>query len=144
MEALTLLSSRRLLSLALTLAALLSLAAFSGSASAASYVSLGDSYAAGPFIPNPVLPLGCLKSNHNYPHLVAPATGLTFRDVSCSGADTDDMFNEQGVTPGPNPPQLDALDAALADPGPVWVLTGTAGVGTSRCCPRRSSSTASR
>jgi lysophospholipase L1-like esterase len=77
-----------------------------------SYVALGDSYTSGPLILNQSLdPLGCLRSDHNYPHLVAPATGLTFRDVSCSGADTDDMFDEQGVTPGPNPPQLDALDS---------------------------------
>ena len=78
----------------------------------ASYVALGDSYTSGPLIPNQSLdPLGCLRSDHDYPHLVAPATGLaTFRDVSCSGADTDDMFNQQGVTPGPNPPQLNALD----------------------------------
>jgi hypothetical protein len=43
---------------------------------------------------------------------VAPATGQpAFRDVSCSGADTGDMTSAQGVTPGPNPPQFDALDA---------------------------------
>jgi len=78
----------------------------------ASYVALGDSYTSGPLIPNQSLnPLGCLRSDRNYPHVVAPATGQpAFRDVSCSGADTDDMFNAQGVTPGPNPPQLDALD----------------------------------
>ena len=38
--------------------------------------SLGDSYAAGPLIPNPVLPLGCLKSSNNYPRLAAPTIGL--------------------------------------------------------------------
>jgi hypothetical protein len=78
-----------------------------------SYVALGDSFTAGPLIPLQTLdPLGCLRSDHNYPHLVAPATGMpAFRDVSCSGADTDDMFSAQNVTPGPNPPQLDALDS---------------------------------
>lgn len=82
----------------------------------ASYVALGDSFTAGPLIPLQTLdPLGCLRSDHSYPHLVAPATGLpAFRDVSCSGADTGDMFNPQGVTPGPNPPQLDALDAGTS------------------------------
>jgi lysophospholipase L1-like esterase len=81
-------------------------------APAASYVALGDSFTAGPLIPNQLInPLGCLRSDRNYPHVLAPATGQpAFRDVSCSGADTDDMFNAQGVTPGPNPPQLDALD----------------------------------
>ncbi len=103
--------SRRLLaallvSLALFAAALAGLAA---SATAASYVSLGDSYAAGPFIPNPVLPLGCLKSDHNYPHLAAPGIG-PLKDPSCSGAKTDDMANPQNVDPdGPNPPQFNSL-----------------------------------
>src|SRR5262249_17403412 len=73
---------------------------------------LGDSYTAGPLIPNPVLPLGCLKSDHNYPHLAAPSIGLPLRDASCSGAKTDDMTNPQNVEPdGPNPPQLNSIDA---------------------------------
>lgn len=76
------------------------------------YVALGDSFTAGPLIPNQsTQPLGCLRSDRNYPHLVAQATGYALTDVSCSGADTDDMFSQQGVTPGPNPPQLNALDA---------------------------------
>lgn len=86
-------------------------AALAGSASAASYVSLGDSYAAGPFIPSPVLPLGCLKSDHNYPHLAAPSIG-PLKDPSCSGAKTDDMTNPQSVEiDGPNPPQHNSLEA---------------------------------
>src|ERR1044071_4446124 len=100
--------ARALLFLATALAVLSALAA---SASAASYVSLGDSYAAGPFIPNPVLPLGCLKSDHNYPHLAAPSIG-TLKDASCSGARTDDMTSPQTVDPGgPNPPQFNSLSA---------------------------------
>jgi lysophospholipase L1-like esterase len=114
MGASTFSSSRRLLgallaSLALFAAALAGLAT---SASAASYVSLGDSYVAGPFIPNPVLPLGCLKSDHNYPHLAAPSIG-PLKDPSCSGAETVDMANPQNVDPdGPNPPQFDSLAAS--------------------------------
>jgi hypothetical protein len=78
-----------------------------------SYVSLGDSYTAGPLIPlQETDPLGCLRSDHNYPHLVAAALGVsTFRDPSCSGAETGDMTSPQGVSPGPNPPQFDSLDA---------------------------------
>ena len=78
-----------------------------------SYVALGDSYTAGPIIPvQQPDPLGCLRSDHNYPHLVAAALGVSeFRDASCSGAETDDMTNPQGVSPGPNPPQFDRLDA---------------------------------
>jgi len=78
-----------------------------------SYVALGDSFTSGPLIPNQSLePLGCLRSDRNYPHLVAGNTGTqAFRDVSCAGADTNDLYSEHGVWPGPNPPQLNALDA---------------------------------
>src|SRR3954471_24538367 len=82
-------------------------------AAADSYVALGDSYAAGPVIPLQIKPYGCLKSDHNYAHLAAPKLApLTLRDPSCSGAETDDMTQEQGVYPGPNPPEFDSLDAA--------------------------------
>jgi hypothetical protein len=57
-------------------------------------------------------PAGCLRSDHNYPHLVAAALGVSvFRDASCSGAVTGDMTSPQNVSPGPNPPQFDRLDA---------------------------------
>jgi lysophospholipase L1-like esterase len=83
------------------------------SASAADWVGLGDSYAAGPLIPDQQLdPLGCLRSNHNFAHLAAAQLGQSLADVSCSGATTDDMMQSQDVTPGPNPPQFDALTAA--------------------------------
>ncbi|HEY2814041.1 MAG TPA: SGNH/GDSL hydrolase family protein [Acidimicrobiales bacterium] len=80
-------------------------------APAPNYVALGDSYTAGPVIPPYEQPYGCLKSSNNYPHFVAAKLGLPLRDESCSGAETGDMFAPQGVTPGPNPAQLDALDA---------------------------------
>jgi hypothetical protein len=96
---------------ALTLAMLAVLAAFAGAARAANYVALGDSYAAGPVIPNQIAPLGCLKSDHNYAHLAAPSIGLPLRDPSCSGATTDDMTNPQETELGTNPPQFDSLDA---------------------------------
>jgi lysophospholipase L1-like esterase len=113
MKAFALSLQRRLSrALLLVLAALATLAVFTGSAGAASYVALGDSYAAGPLIPNPVLPLGCLKSDHNYPHLAAPSIG-PLKDASCSGAKTDDMTNPQSVEiDGPNPPQLNSLEAS--------------------------------
>lgn len=76
------------------------------------YVALGDSYVAGPLIPDQSLsPLGCLRSSRNYPALVrTQVRAAKFRDVSCSGATTRHMAETQGVTPGPNPPQLGALD----------------------------------
>ena len=98
---------RGLVALAASLAAL-ALPAPAG----ADYVALGDSYTAGPLIPLQIPPYGCLKSNNNYAHLAATRLGQpAFRDPSCSGAKTDHMESAQGVSPGPNPPQLHALDA---------------------------------
>jgi hypothetical protein len=80
-------------------------------ARAANYAALGDSYAAGPLIPNPLLPLGCLKSSNNYAHLAAPGIGLSLRDATCSGAKTNHMTEPQNVEPdGPNPPQFNSLN----------------------------------
>jgi lysophospholipase L1-like esterase len=109
------LSRRPAAILLLALATLVLTAVLAAGARAANYAALGDSYAAGPLIPNPVLPLGCLKSDHNYPHRAAPGIGLTLRDATCSGAKTGDMFNPQGVDPdGPNPPQLNAVDSTTS------------------------------
>lgn len=75
------------------------------------YVAMGDSYTAGPGIPHLVPhPLGCWRSDGNYPHLVSQARGSLLRDASCSGATTTDLAAPQPVPGGPNPPQLDALD----------------------------------
>jgi lysophospholipase L1-like esterase len=104
---------RRLWALVLTLATLALFAVTTTAARAANYAALGDSYAAGPLIPNPLLPLGCLKSSNNYAHLAAPGIGLTLRDATCSGAETEDMEQPQNVDPdGPNPPQFNVLDAS--------------------------------
>ena len=85
------------------------LGAAAANASAATYTALGDSYAAGPLIPNQSLnPLGCLRSDHNYAHLTAAAKGLTLTDVSCSGATTNDMTESQrwpSLTRAPSPVQ---------------------------------------
>jgi hypothetical protein len=95
--------------LLVVLVALLVLAA-PAAAAPKEYVSLGDSYAAGPLIPLQVPPFGCLKSNDNYANLTARNLGLALKDASCSGAETKDMTNPQDVDPdGPNPPQFDRL-----------------------------------
>ena len=97
--------------------AFVAVAALGGSPASADiagrYVALGDSYTAGPLIPNQSLnPLGCLRSDQNYPREVQRALRFTsFADVSCSGADTGDMTQPQNVSPGPNPPQFNALTA---------------------------------
>ncbi|MDQ4011770.1 MAG: SGNH/GDSL hydrolase family protein [Actinomycetota bacterium] len=75
------------------------------------YVALGDSYTAGPEIPVQRFdPLGCRRSNSNYPSLLAAALGIRdFTDVSCTGAQTEHMTESQRVPLGINPPQFDAL-----------------------------------
>jgi lysophospholipase L1-like esterase len=75
------------------------------------YVALGDSYTAGPLIPIQTgQPAGCLRSTHNYPSLVSASLHTSsFKDVSCSGSTTKDMFSPQSVTGGTNPPELNAL-----------------------------------
>ncbi|MQA25677.1 MAG: SGNH/GDSL hydrolase family protein [Micromonosporaceae bacterium] len=102
---------------AVTLAAVLAVPGVALTASAASagagevYVALGDSFTSGPGIPNPKgEPRGCVRSDHNYPTLVADAiTPAEFRDVSCGGAVSDHMTQPQQTADGPNPPQFDAL-----------------------------------
>jgi lysophospholipase L1-like esterase len=99
--------------LALAVSVLAALAGHVPGAAAAerSYVALGDSFTAGPVIPLQIPPFGCLKSDHNYPHLAAADLRQpVFRDPSCSGAETEDMTQTQNVSPGPNPPQFDSLD----------------------------------
>ncbi len=79
------------------------------------YVALGDSFTAGPLVPNQSLnPLGCLRSSNDWPAVAARTRGLSLRDVSCSGAQTRHMTEAQGVTPGPNPPQFNGLRADTA------------------------------
>ena len=76
------------------------------------YVALGDSYTAGPGIPNQTVESGgCRRSDHNYPHLVAAALDVDrFTDVSCAGATTAHMAAAQPLPGGlTNGPQLDAL-----------------------------------
>lgn len=92
-------------------AALVSLA-IAPAARAADWVGLGDSYAAGPLIPNQSLqPLGCLRSSRNFAHLAASRVGMSLADASCSGAETGDMTSAQSTDAGTNPPQFDALSA---------------------------------
>lgn len=108
--------NRFLLTISLALIAPLLLAPVASAApepAVRSYVALGDSYTAGPFIPRQTgNPPGCLRSNRNYPSLVAQTLGVPdFRDVSCSAATTEDLAGAQQTNLGTNPPQLDALDA---------------------------------
>ncbi|MEU9288679.1 SGNH/GDSL hydrolase family protein [Streptomyces sp. NPDC048275] len=69
------------------------------------YVALGDSYASAPLVPTQV-DTTCLRSDHNYPSLVAQSSGSALTDVSCAGATTANMAAAQGTVPA----QFDALD----------------------------------
>jgi lysophospholipase L1-like esterase len=77
------------------------------------YVALGDSFTAAPYVPSTSLADGCFRSDGNYPQIVAAELGAELRDVSCSGADTSDLTGRQSVAGGRGkvPPQLDAVTA---------------------------------
>ncbi|MFG1959741.1 SGNH/GDSL hydrolase family protein [Nonomuraea sp. NPDC049028] len=102
---------RRMLTVLAAAALVLGLAPAAQATQSDVYVALGDSAASGPLVPNQVIPdLGCWRSDHNYAHLTAQAIGArTFRDVTCSGADTGDMYQRQSTDLGSVAPQLDAL-----------------------------------
>jgi lysophospholipase L1-like esterase len=109
---------------AAVMAALALTATATGAAQAADagpYVALGDSYTAGPFVLNQYgTPIGCARSDHNYPSLVRAAIGApVFRDESCSSATTKHMTEPQSVLGGNHAPQFGALsaDAALVTIG---------------------------
>ena len=100
---------------ALMLVAIAGLRLDTAGAGPGTYVAVGDSYTAGPGVLNQDLSqVGCFRSDHNYPHLVARALGLPLRDPSCSGAETSDLTSPQPILGGANPPQFDALDAGVA------------------------------
>ena len=75
------------------------------------YVALGDSFSAGPLIPTSDLAGGCLRSDHNYPSLVADRLEVeTFVDVTCSGARTANLTRPQRPFEDARiPPQLAAV-----------------------------------
>ena len=109
--------ARKLASLLVTgLALLVTVALTTTDASAATgsrhYVALGDSYAAGAGVPGQSAGL-CLRSDHNYGHLVAAALGsAAYTDVTCSAAKVKAMTSAQyDAFIRVNDPQLNALTA---------------------------------
>ncbi|MCW2758399.1 MAG: Lipase 2 precursor [Nocardioidaceae bacterium] len=79
-------------------------------APAKAYVALGDSYTAAPYVYLTDVADGCLRSNGNYPTLLAKAIGAKLNDVSCGGAQTGDLTAPQQTFQGQQvPAQLDAL-----------------------------------
>jgi lysophospholipase L1-like esterase len=78
------------------------------------YVALGDSFSAGPLVPDARAdPPGCFRSTNNYPAYLAGYLGVrSYRDVTCSGAQTRDLPRPQQLAFGQSAPaQLDALTA---------------------------------
>jgi lysophospholipase L1-like esterase len=105
-------TTRRLILPALLLLAMVVVPAGTAQAQAGRYVALGDSAASGPLVPLPDLSSpGCFRSTKNWPKLAAAGLGVPITDVTCSGADTNDMTNSQGTDFGDVPPQFDALNA---------------------------------
>jgi lysophospholipase L1-like esterase len=79
--------------------------------SGGAYVALGDSFTSAPLVPDQGgLPVGCLRSDKDYPSLVAAAIHpSSFTDVSCYGAATAAMTGSEKALNASNPPQLNAL-----------------------------------
>lgn len=75
------------------------------------YVAMGDSYTAAPLFPldDDLVIDDCLRSDRNYPTLVATSLGIDVTDVSCSGASTVSIFAPQKFTTKTQPPQIEAL-----------------------------------
>jgi lysophospholipase L1-like esterase len=90
------------------------------------YVALGDSYTAAPFVPVTSLASGCLRSDHNYPALLARRLGARLHDVSCSGATTHDVLHGQVVSYGDQRSTLRPQLAAVR-PGTDLVTVGIGG-----------------
>lgn len=79
-----------------------------------SYVALGDSFTAAPFVPTTDLAEGCFRSDGNYPSLLAGRLAVdSFADASCSGAASSDVLGRQSVAAGRGtvPPQIRAVTA---------------------------------
>jgi lysophospholipase L1-like esterase len=88
------------------------------------YVALGDSFTAGPLVPTTDVADGCFRSDGNYPSLVADRLDVDrLVDVSCSGADTQDLTGRQHTVGAASVrPQLTALT-----PGTDLVTLGIGG-----------------
>jgi GDSL-like Lipase/Acylhydrolase family len=101
----------------LATASLITIGAVNAVAAMGPYVSLGDSYTAGPLVPTPTgNPILCGRSTNNYPSDVARAVApASFTDASCSSATTADMTQPQNLyNVQTNPPQFNALGSADA------------------------------
>ncbi|KNX39657.1 hypothetical protein VV01_21150 [Luteipulveratus halotolerans] len=75
------------------------------------YVAIGDSYTAGPSIPDSETDNGCGRSTNSYPYQVARALRVTeLVDIACGGATTANASVPQRNAYGHNLAQLKAVD----------------------------------
>lgn len=80
------------------------------SARPTSYVALGDSFVSGPGILPHVPSSGtCLRSERDYPALLAATLDVDVVDVSCGGATTDHVLRDNTTGAAPIPAQIDAV-----------------------------------
>lgn len=76
------------------------------------YTALGDSFSAGPWIPETV-DWNCQRSDHNWPTLFAGEhEGVELEDRTCSGAKTVHVFQPQLAYGQQVDPQLDGVSAS--------------------------------
>src|ERR1051325_5204582 len=77
------------------LGALALVLALAGTASAANYVALGDSYSAGNGANSTNLNSSCNRNTYAYPYVLSQQKGYALTFVACSGAVTGDVINGQ-------------------------------------------------
>lgn len=74
------------------------------------YAALGDSYTAAPYVISTDIANGCLRSEHNYPTLLAETLGADLTDVSCGSASTQAVMGQQRTLRSTRqPPQIRAV-----------------------------------
>jgi hypothetical protein len=89
-----------------------------------SYVALGDGFTAAPYVGSTNDAGGCLRSEANYPALVAKDLGIKqVTDVSCTGATTRSVTNSTR-TAEDKPKAVPQIDAIAADTGVVTLGFG--------------------
>lgn len=108
---------------AVVTAALLALTACGGSATPSpsptsaddrfydQYVALGDSYTAAPLVGASSVDDPCIRSDVDYPHLLARYLGANLLDRSCTGADLSNLVGGQLLDGAKVPPQLASVTA---------------------------------
>jgi hypothetical protein len=89
------------------------------------YVSLGDGFAAAPYVGATVDAHGCLRSRSNYAQRIAQQLHLTLTDVSCTGASTSYVLHRE---PAPNGHGRLAAQISAVNSG-TDLVTLTAGLG---------------